>query len=62
MTKLLQAISAFFLRNFGMGEILFVIGMLLLHRGVSVSFTVAWANTVCGGILILIGFITGRQV
>lgn len=61
MKNLLKTISGFFLRNFGMGEILFVMGMLLLHRGVSVSFTVAWANTVCGGILILIGFLTGRQ-
>ncbi len=57
----MKKLFAFLTRHFGMGELLFVIGMLLLHRGVSATFTVAWANTVCGGILITIGFITGRQ-
>ncbi len=57
----MRKIVSFLIRNFGVGEILFMMGMILLYRGVSATLSVAWANTVCGVILILIGFIRGRE-
>lgn len=50
MTKI---ISSLFLRR----ETLFVTGMILLYCGVWASFTLVWANTVCGIILVLSSFV-----
>ena len=58
----MKEIFDFVIRNFGMGEFLFVFGMILLYSGVAVLLSDAWARAACGIILIRVGFILGREV
>lgn len=58
----MKEVFDFVIRNFGMGEILFVVGMALLYSGVSILFSDASARVACGIILIGVGFILGREV
>jgi len=57
----MKKLFSFLHQNFSMGEILFMMGMLLLYRGVSVLLSPSFAQAACGSILIIIGFIIGRQ-
>ena len=57
MKKLFNTFRA----NVGMGEIVFMTGMILLHCGVRASISLSWANTVCGIILVVVGFAIGRE-
>ena len=57
----MKRILVSFFQSFGMGEFLFVAGMLMLYYGVSALLSHPWAQAVCGFILIAVGFILGRE-
>lgn len=46
---------------FGIGEILFILGMILLYSGVTVLFSPAWARSACGIILVVVGLVKARE-
>ena len=60
-SEFMKKLFSFVSRNLGMGEILFVAGMILLYSGVTVLLDPAWARVACGIILIPVGFVVGRK-
>lgn len=57
----MRKLFAFVIRNFGMGEFLFLTGMFMFYSGVSVLLSHPWAQAACGFVLIAVGFIVGRE-
>jgi hypothetical protein len=47
-----------FFAFFGAGEVIFLLGMILLFSGVSVLLSPAWAQSACGIILVGVGLAT----
>jgi uncharacterized membrane protein YjdF len=47
---------------FGINEVIFLIGMILLYSGVSVLSSAAWARSACGIILVVLALIKAREI
>ena len=58
---MIKRLLAIVRRSIGVGEALFVLGLILLYAGISSLFSHAWAQTACGIILVPVGFILGRE-
>jgi hypothetical protein len=48
--------------SLGTGEVLFLLGMILLYSGIAVLLSHAWARSACGIILVVVGLIKAREV